>query len=1357
MAHSFTLPQIARDFGIHVETRGGRGGGGGGQKRQVVALSRDEAMRNAKSAAEVAILPMVLSNGVTVKSFGTVKPEYVSETLLPMVGYTAEWTDQHGVRFVSTIKDLEFGPYYVVSIAVAEGQASVEVGSGLLPDAAWQAATERQAELLGNGNQGGDRRSVVKDEVELRDELLQNAAPLAGCWGLERFGLADIQCLAALEGQSGVENTVYKYVGERSTWEEERKWLQLEGKAHSKHRKQLKLRRGARSVEERDKMVVERVIDRMIRQIEAVEARNAAGRQRARSRNEGDVASLMLQKEQLRMAKERKKEVTKMLNEQHRDAQRVATTEAMRLAAEAARTYEDATLDSASVPPPKAERLLAGRLSFAAETVLLECWHLLNHFSDLLEIDASQIPSIPALEASLSEPMSPSSPSQDHTHQPSPVVWVLCALVRFLVNDLFQRAAHHIAEENDDVREVDLRPPGKSSPPIPVDPDTWQEAARRYLATMADAAAVWARERVGHLPISLPMAALDPFLVLQYLTAGPPIELGRGIGGLPEAACDHAWHGIQDRDHAAAHSAALSALYQPPPDVETIQLQRCLMQQLCNIKGERGRHSRLLYWHGLSAAAAQRSGLPLDLRTIAARVDAGIYARSADPLDALTSDITYAVNLHQSAAAKASSAFAAEYADKGVAEVGAMILSKLERLLDIIKAKGAQGFIEENRVPPPIDGNDTNQRSSDAVMDLRHPFCPSDACLGCWDDKDPVRLVQCSDCGIKMHLYCLETPPSVLEAPPDGEGWRCSHCSIAPEPVTAVFFAKGSEGETIWKAAEHLRDQNWASWAPAERVALLRILCALVAESPALRERLMKEEEDQKNMRKELQTKRNELKQRQQMLAEETGKADEPESNAAVDGTAAATGLPAKPHDNRAENRPLSRAARELGTECESLIEQISRLEHDIEQFKPARLEPLGLDRHWNKYWLLPAAALGKEGASAIVVEYASKDGEALTSENNSNGAKSRESPRVALYYGPKLVAELISWLNPRGVREQALQNELRKARLDMQTATQKLQREKEAKAALAGVDNGEAAPGIPASVQQKVIGPHDAVGDVKPTVIGPPVERLRAAILDFESGLLPASRHPIWGTEPAMESWRAKVKAASSPQDFMAMVLILEQSITPAYLRVHWRSWAAPAPHPAYCGNLSSVWMRFEALRGATKLKVALGRGARDLLQSLPMRPKREVPKASDESGAMARRRKRRELPEDSAGNASGQEARGARAAKRSHDVFAEPSEIDDEAYARRLHAELNAQEDMIGRQSRLRAGTSAREEARSQYRSSLRGPSKLKSYKESSDDEDAMEWDEMEESQDPDDSSANDKEYKEGEAQGENDLADD
>jgi hypothetical protein len=63
-------------------------------------------------------------------------------------------------------------------------------------------------------------------------EWLVDLPDLSGLWGLERFGLADVRVLKALEGLEGVEKCAsYRFVQERSTWAAEKARLE---KAHGK-------------------------------------------------------------------------------------------------------------------------------------------------------------------------------------------------------------------------------------------------------------------------------------------------------------------------------------------------------------------------------------------------------------------------------------------------------------------------------------------------------------------------------------------------------------------------------------------------------------------------------------------------------------------------------------------------------------------------------------------------------------------------------------------------------------------------------------------------------------------------------------------------------------------------------------------------------------------------------------------------------------------------------------------------------------------------------------------------------------------------------------------------------------------
>ena len=67
------------------------------------------------------------------------------------------------------------------------------------------------------------------------------AAPLAGAWGTERFGFAEVPILAALEALPGADACAeYVFVEERGPWEAEARRLEKEVLAHSKHKQRVR-------------------------------------------------------------------------------------------------------------------------------------------------------------------------------------------------------------------------------------------------------------------------------------------------------------------------------------------------------------------------------------------------------------------------------------------------------------------------------------------------------------------------------------------------------------------------------------------------------------------------------------------------------------------------------------------------------------------------------------------------------------------------------------------------------------------------------------------------------------------------------------------------------------------------------------------------------------------------------------------------------------------------------------------------------------------------------------------------------------------------------------------------------------
>jgi Williams-Beuren syndrome DDT (WSD), D-TOX E motif/PHD-finger len=1333
-------------------------------------------------------LPLKLAGGITLTDFGTVKPEYITETTLPLIGYTTEWVDSKGIKFISTIVD-NVGPYYSVraivdkptpSPGVDESTAKaptepVEVGSGLSPDAAWQAAAERQQEVTDLASIHKQEGSSHADEMEPGDSLLLRAAPLTGYWGTERFGLIDISCLQALEGQPGVEETNYKYVEERSSWDEVNRRLGREAAHHGKALatgsgpSRPRADRRPKSQGERDKAAVARVVENMVRQLEAMEAKNAAAEQRAMAKKEREVQR-QLEKEERRLAKEREREISRQLHEQRRALERAAHAEAARRAAEAARTFPDEDLaETATVPPPKPLPLVTGRLPAAMEPVLLEAWHLLNRFKDTLGINSEDIPSLSKLETSLLEgpasrgnrkketataTASVEDGQEELEEEEDAAVWVASHLVDLLIKDLFTKSATAIAEASADVPEKDLRPSTKAPHPVPIGPDTWQEAARRYLSIVADAAACQAK--LGEDGLPYPADHFEDFLIIQYLLAGPPTALARGWGALPaKGTSEHAWLGaVATSDAEAVAAAGLpegSVTNRDQAVVElTIRVQRCILRELANIKGKNGRSGRVLCFQGHGAGAATKMGRSLDLRYVGARVDTGFYAAAQDPMAAFKADVDFVTDLHQQANNKKYSGFHEVNKEKGVAEVAAMVSSKLDAALAEIQQVGAEAYLAQHSPPVARPGSNAEGEDamevdnlanedppeSDPVRDLKRPFAPWEGCCVCWDDTDDERQLLCAMCSAPYHTYCLNPP---LDDVPEDE-WICPGCAQGAPKVSPPKFPAGSGAAAVWEMAQLLGSKDYAEWTVDKRASLLSMLCMLVEDSPALRELLIGEENAQRDMRKELFAKRNELKQKQQEEAAERNPQDAsgPAPAAGGEGAAAVTEAPAPAPTAAEQQRMTSRRARDIAAEIEAIVQRISQLEHDVDQFQHPRLESLGMDRHYNRYWFLPSAALSGDpfGPGAVVIERYHTD-TSITNKDRPGTAASVLSPadgewQVGLYKGIDSVTNLINWLNTKGVREKALEAELRTVRTRLNVQAQEAQRMEEEAKLDAKVKRAEeqVAAGVKRS-ESRGAGEVAEAMDVDTNNGAPegdstdnklknlsPTERLRSALLDFEAGLAPAARHPLHGRPEAMEAWRSRIATAQTPQEFMRGLIALEQGINSSYLKTHWRPWAMAAPHPNSAGTLATVWLRLEALRGAIRMKVML-KFNRDLgglggaSNAGGLRPRREATKrladSAPDSGIDSD-------AEGSAGENNNKESRAERAAKRAKAEAAgaggsDMEGLDDEEMARRLHAELNA---VGGRASRLRHGSGAGLVEETKGRGSGGGG---KTYKEPSD----------------------------------------
>ena len=456
-------------------------------------------------------------------------------------------------------------------------------------------------------------------------------------------------------------------------------------------------------------------------------------------------------------------------------------------------------------------------------------------------------------------------------------------------------------------------------------------------------------------------------------------------------------------------------------------------------------------------------------------------------------------------------------------------------------------------------------------------------------------------------------------------------------------------------------------------------------------------------MRKELHAKRNELKQKQQEEAGDKRPQQPQQQPGGDEGETGAARTTEVGTTESAEPRLTSRRARDVASEAESLFQRISQLEHDVERFEPQRLDPLGMDRHYNQYWFLPAAALQGDplGPGAVLVERYRRDasiGKEAQSDGTLEWSPAEGDWQIGLYKGVESLTVLISWLNTKGVREKALHGELKTVRTRIQVQMQEMLRQQN-EAKLRPQPTADAAP---MDVDQG--GQKDSTAT--------PLDRLRSALLDLEANLVANSRHHLFGRADAMEAWRARMATASTPQDLMRGLICLEQSIDPNFLKTQWRPWSMSAPHPDSAGTLASVWLRLEALRNAISMKIKILKTGGTAAGRHPQRAKRAADSGVDSEA------------EDSGAdeyNKAGKTARGSKRARTTQGEGGSDAEaLDDEEYARKLHAELNVG---VARTSRLRHGSSAAaEEKRSaRAKSSLREVGH-KSYKEPSDGDDSL-----------------------------------
>lgn len=239
---------------------------GGKKDTDHTPLGREQSKEAALQFAAEHTVPLKLLRDVKVVQFGTPSKEFSTEENLILLNFRSRWTDAPSkVVFESRVelsegKEEPVGPsykVYVIDTGDNGKKLRYPVGKGCSPDDVWSKVAERQKHALlrekrtqeaGHSSAGTvspTPSSPNSGKISPVDQILKKVSPLSNVWGLEKFGFIDLTCLKAMEGQEGVEDTVYKYVNERKGWVQEQvKLRDLLGKRGKK----LRLKPRANSV-----------------------------------------------------------------------------------------------------------------------------------------------------------------------------------------------------------------------------------------------------------------------------------------------------------------------------------------------------------------------------------------------------------------------------------------------------------------------------------------------------------------------------------------------------------------------------------------------------------------------------------------------------------------------------------------------------------------------------------------------------------------------------------------------------------------------------------------------------------------------------------------------------------------------------------------------------------------------------------------------------------------------------------------------------------------------------------------------------------------------------------------------------
>ncbi|KAK9824700.1 hypothetical protein WJX72_012482 [[Myrmecia] bisecta] len=1175
--------EVARFLGLapEPEKKSGKAASGkaaASKPAPIVTFSREEAVQRAKDAAgDLAMhVPLLLPDGVTVTRLGEAdpRPAYHTATQLWPVGYEARVADAQVGTFVCVIRDGGAGgPIFRVRLDPAgKDNGAKLLAEGKDPGDVWSKRSSWEAEERRLNKEAERWRKLgnkANKGVEKKEKQLGSAVDKA-----EKKRKRETDKEPAQGGARGSAKAPRKQEGRAGE-------AAAAVNGPGSGRKAVRRRSGVGTYRKQGTTELEKdvghVMDKLLDKIEAAaerEARREEAKQQRRREHEAEkearAAQRAAQRQEAKSEKERAKEAAKGERRHQAGAERDA-----RLAASGTSLdVSDELLPGAQNPPPPPQPIGSGKLAPELSGAVVEVWEFLGRFSELLQVDA---PHLAALEAALAEPQGENA---------QVVAAAALPLLDLLVSEAVEAALDLTAEANPDVKRRDL---GGAFPPVRE--DCWTEVTRRYLDLCGASRMVASSEASGGLDTALgtlvgsaPLAVLGPAVTLQTLMTGPRGGDPRsGLAGLPLGASRSAPDAIMVRQDAASLAAAEqllreaggpAAAAEAAAQTRTKKACRHILWDLFNLLGPKDHTGakatcRTLCYEGNAAAAAARTARPLDLMTVAARVDQGVYSRMDDGLAAFASDVRGVCETMRAACRRANSPFAARMAERRASEMADLLEATLDSLVDKhgsgsagnTKTAGrtahelANGDSKEEGGEPAAAANGLagvpGQERSSAVDDVSRPFQPVEGCCMCWANEDPHRILLCDGCDAGYHIYCLDPPLGEI---PAGE-WYCPACARERQLHQKLPFAHRHVDlaeDDCWTAAQQLGQHTAAELGPACLVAILSLLAGLASCTAATRQHLLSQEEKRKELRKELVELRVRLKREEnERLNEErerlaaahqaakpageaaAGPGPVPEPSAAVaakqggregaaGGKAAkgtkrkAGGEAGEEGEGQAERKPRTRGA---GGEGEQLVPEVAlaRMEELVLQIQRlvGRREPLGYDRHWNRYWLLgsPASPIGSVFVEARPGGKAPQDDCPPSSAEGSQTVATSSAAATASAWGcyqtVAQLEQLIEFLNVRGAREGPLRKALQKP--------------------------GEA---------------FDAVR----------------------------------GSAGRLARWRALVEGAKGAQALLAGLVVLEGALRGDRLKPWWRLWAFPTPDIEAAGTCAAVRLRLHALRAAIK-----------------------------------------------------------------------------------------------------------------------------------------------------------------------------